>query len=176
MLSLTNLEIFRREYLNQWCILLGSLIVALYFIQNSSVKAQNFLTLNDVTHVRGMFKSVECLKGSSRSVDSLLFSFETHDGEILTMESTINSTKRCHHQVVRQLVANPVSKGAELWFYQNDVLGMMFGDEFLVEPSTGVNLYNRVHHSYFFEWLLLISLNFVNFIRWLGKRRQLKAI
>lgn len=176
MLSLTNLEIFRREYLNQWCILLGSFIVALYFFEKSPVKAQNFLTLNDVTHLRGVFKSVECLKGSSRSVDSLLFSFETNDGEILIMESTINSTKRCHHQVVRQMVANPVSKRAELWIYQNDVLGMMFGDEFLVEPSTAVNLYNRVHHSYFFEWLLLISLNFVNFIRWLGKRRQLKAI
>lgn len=173
MNSVLKHEAFEKRFLVHWLILVISLGLFFYLHLDSKRNNETMLAIDDLSYVKGQFTEVVCLKGSSRGVDSIDFTFAIKGGDVMKATGSIQSTLSCRDEIVDLLVNTPSSREAELWYYKDYIAGISFGDSVLKDPQSSLAGYNLVKHSNFFPYFFLLVINFLNILRWRFKWEQL---
>lgn len=173
MNSVLKHEAFEKRFLVHWLIVVTSLGLFFYLHLDSKSNNETALTIDDLSYVKGQFTEAVCLKGSSRGVDSIDFTFAVKGGDVMKATGAIRSTLSCRDEIVDLLVNAPSSREAELWYYQGYIMGISFGEAVLKDPQSALVGYNLVKRSNFFPYFFLLVINFLNILRWRFKWKQL---
>ena len=113
--SVLKHDAFEKRFLVHWLIVVTSLGLFFYLYLDSKSNNETALAIDDLSYVKGQFTEVVCLKGSSRSVDSIDFTFAVKGGDVMKATGAIRSTLSCRDEIVDLLVNAPSSREAELW-------------------------------------------------------------
>lgn len=173
MNSVLKHEAFEKRFLVHWLILVISLGLFFYLHLDSKRNNETVLAIDDLSYVKGQFTEVVCLKGSSRGVDSIDFTFAIKGGDVMKATGSIQSTLSCRDEIVDLLVNAPSSREAELWYYKDYIAGVSFGDSVLKDPTNSLIVYNLAKRSNFVPYFFLLMFNVVNVLRWRFKWKQL---